>query len=604
MRQIGFVNNIARRGWKQIITVVLNYDELKEKPVLGAFLFVKDGQRNLLARVESAYYAPVLVGDYNQPLAMGVMNKRETDEPTVRSVNFMHYDLTLLGEMDLATNGFVAGIRNVPSLMDAEVFAPDGAELQDIVAAKIPSDTEGSKPFRIGRLQYGASDAYTPPDVEISFDASNLWPKRTAVFGKTGYGKSNLIKTLIAVMNTHDDTMGQLVFDVNGEYGFEDVGTGAGLLDVFGESGDADRLVIYTNRKVKDEYAGFVKPIKFNAYDEPQLSVQLRQARIEQEGRAVPQYIQYYAETDEEQLQSYYWETWWHGCATLNLELPHEDTSGDGSDVPSRYSVEPNKTWREENPGYVDGDGRLYGMENVIEYLRWRNESQDGKPARDEGAKVRSDMRKYFGQFRFLSRLHTPDQGVNVFDAVKEDVEAGKVVIVDLSSVDPAVMDILSGKIAANLFYAAQDKFLEVEAERIRTLIFVEEAHNLLSKERATIFKRVAREGRKYGIGLVYSTQRPGSIEEDILAMTENFFVMHVSSEGDAGELKRAKIAFDSPITEFILSEPAVGVAFVYSEPYQPYVLSCKVDKFEDVIETLKLVRNERQLTPGFASSG
>ena len=82
------------------------------------------------------------------------------------------------------------------------------------------------------------------------------------------------------------------------------------------------RMVIYTNRKVKDEYADFVKPIKFNAYDEPQLSVQLRQARIEQEGRAVPQYIQYYAETDEDQLQSYYWETWWYGCSTLNLELP------------------------------------------------------------------------------------------------------------------------------------------------------------------------------------------------------------------------------------------------------------------------------------------
>ena len=256
--------------------------------------------------------------------------------------------------------------------------------------------------------------------------------------------------------------------------------------------------------------------------------------------------------------------------------------------------MEPNKTWREENPGQVDGDGRLYGMENVIEYLRWRNETQESK-SRDEGAKVRSDMRKYFGQFRFLSRLHTPDQDVNVFESVKEDVEAGKVVIVDLSSVDPAVMDILSGKIAGNIFYAAQDKFLEVDAERIRTLIFVEEAHNILSKERATIFKRIAREGRKYGIGLVYSTQRPGSIEEDILMMTENFFVMHVSSEADANELKRAKIAFDSPITEFILSEPAVGVAFVYSEPYQPYVLSCKVDKFEDVIESLEKVEEAEE---------
>ena len=58
--------------------------------------------------------------------------------------------------------------------------------------------------------------------------------------------------------------------------------------------------------------------------------------------------------------------------------------------------------------------------------------------------------------------------------------------------------------------------------------MYVEEAHNMLSNEQSTIFPRIASEGRKYGIGLVYSTQRPGSIDEDILTQTENFFVMHM----------------------------------------------------------------------------
>ena len=111
-------------------------------------------------------------------------------------------------------------------------------------------------------------------------------------------------------------------------------------------------------------------------------------------------------------------------------------------------------------------------------------------------------------------------------------------------------------------------------------LIYVEEAHNVLSDFQNTIFPRIAREGRKYRLGSVYSTQRPGSIDEDILTQTENFFVMHVGSEEDAHQFEKAKIAFDSPISDFILTEPAVGVAYVYSEPYQPYVLSCKVRKF------------------------
>ncbi len=37
---------------------------------------------------------------------------------------------------------------------------------------------------------------------------------------------------------------------------------------------------------------------------------------------------------------------------------------------------------------------------------------------------------------------------------------------------------------------------------------------------------------------------------------------------------KKVKIAYDSPISDFILTEPAIGIAFVNNEPYQPYVLS------------------------------
>ena len=69
-------------------------------------------------------------------------------------------------------------------------------------------------------------------------------------------------------------------------------------------------------------------------------------------------------------------------------------------------------------------------------------------------------------------------------------------------------------------------------------------------------------------MGLVYSTQRPGSIDEGILTQTENFFVMHLGSEEDVYRLRRAEVAFASPISDFILTEPAVGVAYIYAEPY------------------------------------
>jgi len=575
MKPLGFVNNIYRESWRQLITMVLNYEELNQKPPLGAFLIGRDKQRRILARVEKVYYKPVLVQDYNRALAMGQLNEEKADETSVRSINFMHYDLVLLGEIDLDTGDYDAGIRDVPSLMDIQFYLPDKDKLHKIVSAKIPAEEEEEQhPFKIGVLQYGTSDRYTPKEVDIEFNIANFFPKRTAVFGKTGYGKSNLIKTIIVLMNKHYTNVGQLILDVNGEYGFDETGTDQGLISVLGE-----RVVVYTNRDVETSIEGQIKPIRFNFYDEPQLGAQLRCARIMD--RQPPIYINELAETPNDEIlrkreNISLKAAWWCALHSIGFEVPAKEKY--------RYWLPTQKKWRENNPDKVSEKGNVLGIENVVEYVEWCRENTDSY-----GSDTVSNMLRYAGQFRFLKELHSPEATTNFFDSVQADIEAGKIVIVDLSSLNPTLMLMVSNRVAYNIFCKAQDDFLKVAEKRLKTLIFVEEAHNLLADDdRGAIFKRVGREGRKYGIGLVYSTQRPGSIVEDILTQTENFFVMHIGSENDANVLKKAKTAFGSPISEFILSEPAVGFTFVYSEPYQPYVLSCQVDKFEDVVQRIR----------------
>ena len=44
---------------------------------------------------------------------------------------------------------------------------------------------------------------------------------------------------------------------------------------------------------------------------------------------------------------------------------------------------------------------------------------------------------------------------------------------------------------------------------------------------------------------MVYSTQSPSTINKELLAQTENFFVGHLSSQDEAHALSRLQVAFD-----------------------------------------------------------
>jgi hypothetical protein len=44
---------------------------------------------------------------------------------------------------------------------------------------------------------------------------------------------------------------------------------------------------------------------------------------------------------------------------------------------------------------------------------------------------------------------------------------------------------------------------------------------------------------------MVYSTQSPSTINNELLAQTENFFVAHLSSQDEAGVLAKLQVTFD-----------------------------------------------------------
>jgi len=84
-------------------------------------------------------------------------------------------------------------------------------------------------------------------------------------------------------------------------------------------------------------------------------------------------------------------------------------------------------------------------------------------------------------------------------------------------------------------------------ARRVPTLIVVDEAHNLCAAEPTSALQervtarlvQIAAEGRKYGLWLLLSTQRPSKIHPQVLSQCDNLALMRMNSRADLEELAK-----------------------------------------------------------------
>ncbi|MNI32754.1 AAA-like domain protein [compost metagenome] len=75
-------------------------------------------------------------------------------------------------------------------------------------------------------------------------------------------------------------------------------------------------------------------------------------------------------------------------------------------------------------------------------------------------------------------------------------------------------------------------------------LLVLEEAHNYLKAGESSISSRavqtIAKEGRKYGVGLLLSTQRPSEIDETVLSQCGTLIALRMNNSKDRGHIRSA----------------------------------------------------------------
>jgi len=125
-----------------------------------------------------------------------------------------------------------------------------------------------------------------------------------------------------------------------------------------------------------------------------------------------------------------------------------------------------------------------------------------------------------------------------------EGARNGAVSVIDLSLVPTEVVHVVTAVIARMVFEALQ-RYVKLNGVALPTVLVMEEAHTFIKRykedvenpDAATIccqvFERIAREGRKFGLGLVLSSQRPSELSPTVLSQCNTFLLHRISNDRD-----------------------------------------------------------------------
>jgi Helicase HerA, central domain len=464
---------------------------------------------------------------------------------------------------------FAGDLDNFYAANNYRVAKPTGKVLEYIVNFRGGGIPGGVGDERIGAVRYSSSLRHVASeDVPVYVTPLDFLGKRTALFGMTRTGKSNTVKKMIqATMNISNSgakisgkpvaPVGQIIFDVNGEYS--------------NENQQDDGTAIFA--QYKDEvtrYSTIDKPdfkvMKLNFYQSITEGFGLIQSLLEEDSATyikafinldwdVPDPSDISAKTRYDRRVACY-----QACLSragfvppngfkvrfkTSKEIRESDIPGlDGVKPEAGISLEATIEWFKavwESYKVEGGPFEEYRAKNARE---WADEdlqilmqmlTQKTKPG---GAVSGAGYRKLVP----MRSHHTSTLGASFEDEIVSLLRDGKIVIIDLSQGDPRIQRTYSDRVCKRIFRDGMDRFIKNEEASFIQLYF-EEAHNLFprkeEKDLTIIYNRLAKEGQKLRLGVAYATQEVSSISASILKNTQNWFVAHLNNRDELRELDK-----------------------------------------------------------------
>lgn len=493
--------------------------------------------------------------------------------------------------------------------------------------AKERGFAEVPKPFTIGAVRYTSTRRMQDSDhtaVPVSFETVDLLAKRTGVFGMTRTGKSNLVKTMISavqnsVMAAHG-RVGQLILDLNGEYANANAQDKGAISEVFDGN-----VVRYRDRAT----AGFfdIRPNFYKSYDIGLSNLQ--NAVHDQAGSEdFTNFVQLTIAADRPPSTDPSARNRWdlkvasYKCLLFAADYPYatddnrvsfqagkkvlsqiqrfahdefDPPAADNEDaraavVSDRFDPSAGMTLAEAKDFFRiirkadialrrSRAGAGYGIESSTKGKAWLEPGVCSMLNLIAGETVDGRRIRGTGPLNRIVGRHSARGSSGVDRKIYEYLSQGRIVIVDLSSSLPSTKEHLMEQIAGSILDRSFTQFVDGR-HCPAILIYVEEAHNLIGKnaEPDETWPRIAKEGAKANIGLIYATQEPSTIQRNILSNSENILSSHLNNDD---EIKTLAKYYD--FADFAGSiKRAQDVGFIRMKRLSaPFVLPVQVTKFE-----------------------
>jgi DNA helicase HerA-like ATPase len=137
-----------------------------------------------------------------------------------------------------------------------------------------------------------------------------------------------------------------------------------------------------------------------------------------------------------------------------------------------------------------------------------------------------------------------PEGQLPFYDRQRGGSTRSNVVIIDLSLLASEVLEnvtALIGRLIHEFLQRLSDPVSRVGRGEYPVVLVLEEAQNYIREGRRTeedsisklVFERIAREGRKYGLGLVVASQRPSELSKTVLSQCNSFIVHRLQNPED-----------------------------------------------------------------------